>query len=216
MDKEDRDNFRTIANQSAGQQQGYKSRGSHGGLDPDSCLTMARQICGSYRRDEAQDPETFAAAVAVVLGDYPADIARIAADPRTGVAAAFPNGLPQVGQIKEFLDGLHKRKLYLEHLASLPKPDFNDPPRPKAGPGDWANVLVHSDAPQYPHMVERARQPGADPREFRFVRQGIWVGARWFEAPRQQLVSKTFKLLSDDDLRALYPKAPAEGQEDAA
>jgi hypothetical protein len=80
---------------------------------------MAKAISGSYRRDEAHDPETFAAALAIIFGDYPASIVQYAADPRTGVVSKFPMGLPNVGQIKEFCDGILARQERIAHYATL-------------------------------------------------------------------------------------------------
>jgi hypothetical protein len=59
--------------------------------------------------------------LALVLADYPAAVVRYAADPRTGIAKAFPNGLPNVGQIREFCDGVQSRHARLEHYAALPR-----------------------------------------------------------------------------------------------
>jgi hypothetical protein len=70
---------------------------------------MAMLICGSYRRDEAHDPDVFAAALAVVLADYTRVVVDYACDPRVGVVSRFPMGLPNVGQVKEFLDWIQDR-----------------------------------------------------------------------------------------------------------
>ena len=53
--------------------------------------------------------------------------------------------------------------------------------RPRAK--SWANVLVHSNAPQYRRMVEMAKSGKHDEREFRWDDRGIWVVLRWFEEP---------------------------------
>lgn len=210
MDKEDREHFKTMNSALAGQPQGSKS-GSSGKAsqafrhDPHSCLAKAKQIFSCYRRDEAQDPDGFAANLALVLGDYPAEIVDLVADPRTGIITVFPNGLPQLGQIKQVLDDKLSHREKLERLAALPKPERREIPRPPAGPGAWANVFVPTFAPQYQHMIERAQSGNADPREYRFAEGGIFVGLSWFDGPAK--LPKTFKPLSDDDLRALYPKA---------
>jgi hypothetical protein len=68
------------------------------------CVQQAKLIAGCYRRDEAHDPEIFAAALAVLIAEYPENIISQASDPRCGIVTEFPNGLPNIGQIKTFLD----------------------------------------------------------------------------------------------------------------
>jgi hypothetical protein len=133
MFQPDRDSFKTINSASAKQltecknksgQEQSNSRPTH-----DWCLSKARAIAGCYRRDEAHDPETFAAGLAVVLADYPAAIVEYAADPRMGVVSKFPMGLPNVGQIKEFCDGIQARQERIAHYARLgPAKPYEAPP----------------------------------------------------------------------------------------
>jgi hypothetical protein len=137
MDLEDREHFKTINLASAKQLTECKSKS---GPEPsnsrpahDWCLSKARAISGCYRRDEAHDPETFTAGLAVILADYPAAIVEYAADPRTGVVSKFPMGLPNVGQIKEFCDGILARQERMAHYASLPKAKPYEPPPVKPG-----------------------------------------------------------------------------------
>lgn len=218
MDKEDQEHFRTIREASAKPSTGSKrpEARSTSGLDQDSCLTIAKGICGCYRRDEAQDPETFAAALAIVLMDYPADIVRVAADPRTGVITAFPMGLPNVGQIRQFLEDKLTYKLKIERLAALPRADFKRLGRPAPGPGDWANVFVPAADRNYPRMVEKAKT--ADVREYRYDQAvghvGIWVSLTWLDQP--DAVKSAFKVPSMTDIEALYARHPELGEGEAA
>jgi hypothetical protein len=142
-------------------------------------------ICGCYRRDEAQDPETFAAALAAVLADYPASIVEYAADPRTGVIKAFPMGLPSVGQIGQFLDDTLARQDRINRYAALPKTKLLERPRPKAEP----NLFVPDTAHRYGAMVKRADK---EPERARYGsnvcadgvnRNGIFVPLNWYEDP---------------------------------
>jgi hypothetical protein len=123
MDYQDSDNFKTINSASVGQPTAsltqHTKENSHSRLDQASCLTAAKAISGSYRRDEAHDPETFVAALALIFGDYPESIVQYAADPRTGVVSKFPMGLPNVGQIKEFCDGVLSRQERIARYSSL-------------------------------------------------------------------------------------------------
>lgn len=214
MDRDEREHFKTMNSASVRPYSvSERAAASSSALDQGSCQKLAETICGCYRRDEAQNPEIFAAALAAVLMDYPADIVRLAADPRTGVVVSFPMGLPNVGQIRAFLEDKLSHREKLQRLASLPKPDFTHRlPRRAPGAGDWANVFVAADHPKYTGFVERAKT--GDLREFRYEhgRDGIFVSLNWFYAPSQE--AKHFKApsLSDDELRKLYPKKDSEGE----
>ena len=113
MDREDQEHFKTIANQSARPQTGLSrplsKESLQSRLDQASCLLRAKTIFGCYRRDEAHDPEMFVAALAAILGDYPAIVVDYIADPRTGVLSEFPMGLPNVGQIRELCETITRR-----------------------------------------------------------------------------------------------------------
>jgi hypothetical protein len=141
-------------------------------------------IASCYRRDEAQNPELFADALALVLGDYPANIVKIAVDPRTGVIERFPMGLPNVGQIKQYLDDLLAKRDRLQHYASLPKARQFKRALETAEP----NLFVPNDHRRYDAMAKKAEE---EPERARFdnhlcsdgvVRAGVWVSLDWFEA----------------------------------
>lgn len=212
MDREDREHFKTMNSASAEQSTGKSKAASFSALDLASCQMHAKAICGCYRRDEAQDPETFAAALAIVLQEYPLEIVRFAADPRTGVVTAFPMGLPNIGQIRQFLQDKLVQHDRLQHLASLPKVERRCLPRPVIGPGDLANVLVTKDCPIYPRLVERAKT--ADAREYRHEANGIRVALGWLDKPTQQ--ARHFKVPTIEDISHLYARqeAPADCGED--
>jgi hypothetical protein len=179
MDREDREHFRTMNSASAEHFSGRVNNSARerlpSPLDPAYCQMKAQAICGCYRRDEAQNPETFAAALAIILADYPKDIVDYACDPRTGVITAFPMGLPNIGQIKQFLDDTQNRQARMQHYAALPKPQPRALPARQAGPGDWANVLVHLGAPQYRRMLKATET--SDVRKWKHDEQGrgLWV-----------------------------------------
>jgi hypothetical protein len=71
--------------------------------------------------------------LALTFGDYPASIVQYAADPRTGVVCKFPMGLPNVGQIKEFCDGILARQERIAHYAGLGPSKRYEPPPVKPG-----------------------------------------------------------------------------------
>lgn len=217
MDRDNRDNIRTINSAATGQPNDYRTNSSGKAsqasrLDPHSCLARARRIFSCYRRDEAQDPEGFVANLSLVLADYPADIVEIAADPRTGIITAHPMGLPNVGQIREFLEAKLVRREHMERLAALPKVEKQTYfPRPAPMAGDLANVFVPSTVPIYALMVKKAEAKDANPREYRYSadanKPGIFVALNWLDDP-QGIASKKLKQisLSEDELRRLYPK----------
>ena len=122
MDTEDRDHFKTMRNPSARHLKLWRKRQKEASLqsDPDLtyCLKAATLICGSYRRDEAHNPEAFASALGTVLSDYSRQVVDYVADPRTGVSTEFPMGLPNVGQIRDFCDVIVRRM----DVLSKPKP----------------------------------------------------------------------------------------------
>lgn len=190
MDPEDLDHFKTIASASARQTNASdanlskeKSNSPH---DPVSCTMRAKAIFGSYRRDEAHDPDVFVAALALVLGDFPSTVVDYAADPRTGIITKFPMGLPNVGQIKQFLDDTLAKQERLNHYATLPKPKSIRHDKP---PISEPNLFVPDTSNRYQAMVKRA---DAEPERARYgtqrcsdgvTRSGVFVPLDWWEEP---------------------------------
>lgn len=77
-------------------------------------------LCGCYRKDEAADPQIYAAAVGAVLDEYDDEIVALVTDPRTGLASKC-QWLPTVKEvrdlceeIKESIASTAKRKRDLE------------------------------------------------------------------------------------------------------
>lgn len=146
MDQEDIEHFKTIAGASpkllTDSQRKTNKATSHSRLDQAYCLQKAKAIASCYRRDEAQNPEGFAAALSVLLSDYPKSVVDYAADPRTGVAKEFPKGLPNIGQIGELLDTLAKR---IETIAKLEKDNRVAKPfvPPPLKPGQINSIMFH-------------------------------------------------------------------------
>ena len=74
----------------------------------------ARLLFGSYRRGDANDPETYVAAIAAVLSDYSPETIRFATDPRGGISTKekFRAFMPNPGELKAFceeVEGLKRR-----------------------------------------------------------------------------------------------------------
>lgn len=140
-------------------------------------------LFGCYRRGDANDPDTYVAAIAAILASYDdADLIREVTDPRTGISATekFASFMPNAGELKIHCDGVARRKANLARLAALPAPDFSRPQLAKPGPrpGDLANAFVPATHPKYHDLVEWSRD--ADERLWRVGkshdgRDGIFV-----------------------------------------
>ena len=168
MDNEDRDHFKTIASQSVGQPIGSLRQpigeSSKSGHDQASCLLRAKAIFGCYRRDEAHDPEIFTASLAAILADYPKSIVDYAADPRTGVNTEFPMGLPNVGQIRQFLDATTRRMELLAQPVRKAVP-FTPPPKlpGQIDANEFAALVAAGKTPKA--VISRFAAPVAPARE---------------------------------------------------
>jgi len=55
---------------------------------------------GCYRKDDSHDPETYCAAVAAILSEYPSKVVDLVTDPRTGIPGRS-KWLPAVAEIRE-------------------------------------------------------------------------------------------------------------------
>ena len=87
-------------------------------------------IASCYRRDEAQNPEMFASALALVLGGYPRAVVDFVADPRTGVITEYPMGLPNIGQIQKFCDNELRRFDLMQQPRRQAVPVVHQPVKP--------------------------------------------------------------------------------------
>jgi hypothetical protein len=67
---------------------------------PSQSLQRARLLLACYRRGEAEDPETYVAAVAALLDGYPEDVRAFVADPRTGIAGKV-KFLPTLSEVRD-------------------------------------------------------------------------------------------------------------------
>lgn len=170
---------------------------------------------GCYRRGDANDPDTYVAAVAMVLSHYPVNVIKAVTDPFCGLPSKKTesgwSGLPDVADVRAFCDAEVARLEKSARYEAWPKPALRLP-KPPAGPGAFANVFVSADAPQYPVMLKRTET--ADEREWRYdkSRPGIWVALGWFDGPAQ--VAKHFKVPTNEDLLTNYGTRPA--KEEAA
>lgn len=68
----------------------------------------ARLMFGCYRKGDANDPDTYVAAVAAILADYDDDVIRRVTDPRTGIARKL-KFMPNPAEVAEECD--HAKKV---------------------------------------------------------------------------------------------------------
>lgn len=96
---------------------------------------------GCYRKGDANDPETYCAAVTAVLAQYPPDVVRLVTDPRSGLASR-QEFLPTVKEVRDACEAIvqaearayrqkqdyarqmHERRALDEKYKNQPKIDF--------------------------------------------------------------------------------------------
>jgi len=177
-------------------------------LDQAYCLRRAEWMFGCYRRDEANDPEIYCAAIAAVLSDYPRAIVEYVTDPRVGIPSRI-KWPPSVAEVMEACDAEMKRV----ETMSKPIPNFRKreymPPR--TDPGCWANCFVGPESPNYAAAVEFTKAPDTDARAWRFGEfrgiSGVWLAYPNYETIRLgggRMAGKTWQSMSDAALRAHY------------
>lgn len=107
MDKEDQEHFRTIAaaSQRPLTDSSMPAVAGSSSSRPDQayCLQRAKLLFNCYRKDEVSEPDTYCAAVALVLSDFSTHVITFATDPRTGIPAKI-KWLPSIAEIRAFLD----------------------------------------------------------------------------------------------------------------
>lgn len=149
---------------------------------------------GCYRRGDANDPDTYVAAVAMVLSKYPADIIKTVTDPYSGLPARKNengySGLPDVADVKEACEAEAVRAERIKRYAALPKPV----PRIENGlrGREVANLWVPEFSVKFPALLDRHTAMGADSPCIvedqhvcadQVVRRCIHVPLSWYERP---------------------------------
>jgi hypothetical protein len=72
-------------------------------------------LFGCYRKGDANDPDTYTAAITAILAEYAPEVIQRATDPRTGMARKL-KFLPTVAEVSEECEAA---KSYLNAVASL-------------------------------------------------------------------------------------------------
>jgi hypothetical protein len=145
-------------------------------------MERAKVLFGCYRRGDANDPDQYVASIAAVLTLYDPEIIRDVTDPRTGISTTekFASFMPNSGELKIFCDEIRERRARIAHLGSLkrsPAPQFLR----DFSPGRRANALVHTDAPQYPQVLEWAQT--ADEADWKTYERGRGIWVNWLASP---------------------------------
>jgi hypothetical protein len=200
------------------------SSGSQASMSRNQLETYAAQraalLCGCYRRGDANDPDTYIAAVAAVLAMFDFDIIREATDPRLGISTSekFRAFMPNSGELKAYCDALAERKERLKKLAAIPRPvpSTHRLEAPEAPAGSWANVHVPEADRRYAKLCEWAAK-----NEPKFSRYGvssdgvpgIWVALHALDSapakPQQKPAPDWQSLkLGPETLAATFGKMP--------
>jgi hypothetical protein len=141
----------------------------------------ARILFGSYRRGDANDPDTYVMAVASVLSNYETTLIREVTDPNTGIQITerFATFMPNAGELKRYCDDVAARRANIQRLGSLPQPDFQRArlTGPMPGPAHRANVFVAGTHPRFQSFVEwAAANPETDSYYGESSKErGLWV-----------------------------------------
>lgn len=85
--------------------------------DPYTAVARAKVLAGCYRKDDAADPETYAAAISAILTEYPEDIVMRVTDPRSGLPARL-QWLPSVKEVRDACEEIAERRRQAELAAA--------------------------------------------------------------------------------------------------
>jgi hypothetical protein len=78
-------------------------------------VERTRVMFGCYRKGDANDPDTYTAAVAAILAEYPVEVIKAVTDPRTGL----PRKVSWLPTVKEVSDACDTEKKFQENRALL-------------------------------------------------------------------------------------------------
>jgi hypothetical protein len=164
----------------------------------------ARRLFGSFRKGDANDPETYVAAVLTVLMDYPDGIVNEVCHPARGLAARC-DFLPTMKEIKAACEAEAARCDRLAALSRLAQTQrrLPAPPSPPV-----ATIFTAQGFPRYDKLVRRY-EAGDRPAYLanhvcvdQVERYGIWTPFTWLDD--QPIENARFKAYSEDELRAMY------------
>jgi hypothetical protein len=187
----------------------------------------AKLILGSYRADQANDPDVYITAITHLLARYAPDIGARLTDPKDGVAGKY-KFLPTVSEVREEAEKLVTaerddayRQAELQKQWELrDRVEAEDKAEPLEyrqkvaqrilreikeayanGEAEPYNVFVPTFAPQYADMQKRGGRSGHSLDDKN--RSGVWVPLSWLQGQRR--AAEGWKQFSADELLAKYP-----------
>jgi hypothetical protein len=150
--------------------------------------SRAKFLLGCYRRDNANDPDSYVLACSLVLARYDEALIREVTDPRTGIQTTekFRAFAPNAGELKHYCDEQAAVKARIREYREWPVTNAPRLAAPPKQPGRCANLFVGEGMPRYAEMVERTKK--GDPAQWRFDgdRRGVWVSLAWWEGKRPE------------------------------
>jgi hypothetical protein len=185
----------------------------------------ASLIFGSYRADQANDPDIYVTAIAHLLSRYPESVGARMTDPKNGLAGKS-KFLPTVSEVRDEAERLveedarpirrsasiqaqlRERDDYerqgkhesLEHRRAVAERIQRELAEAfSEGRGAPYNVFVPTFAPQYRDMVARGGRPGVSLEDK--TRTGVWVPLAWLQGLRAPAKWTPF---TPEQLQAIY------------
>lgn len=144
----------------------------------------ARLLLGSYRRDDASNPDLYVQAITLVLSEFPEVCAEYVTDPRCGIQSQekFRSFPPNSGEVKAACEAEMARAARMQQPVSrhLSRP-YIAPPN---FPGCRTNMFIHEGHPNCAILREWAASGAADSRDWKndeSGRPGIWVALSIWE-----------------------------------
>jgi len=189
----------------------------------------AKLILGSYRVDQANDPEIYITAIAHLLSRYPPDIGARLTDPKDGVAGKY-KFLPSVSEVREEAERLvtaerdhahrqtelRKQMELRDQVEALEKAEPLEYRQKVAqrilreikeayatGAAEPYNVFVPTFAPQYRDMLARGGRHGVSLEDK--TRAGVWVPLAWLQTGAK--AKSSWKPFTAEQLQAIYGRS---------
>lgn len=97
------------------------------------CMKAAKLLLGCYRIGDANDPETYIAAIVRVLSVYPIDVVRYVVDPVTGLAGKC-KWLPTPAEVKQACDDIYLPRKAIEAYEERSRKQLDDRAKAEALP----------------------------------------------------------------------------------
>jgi len=227
MDEDDNPHRKMIPKASGVPSTGF-SRGSMEAMKLAS--HHAKLILGSFRADQANDPDVYITAIAHLLSRYPPDIGARLTDPKDGVAGKY-KFLPTVSEVRDEAEKLVKeerdhayrqselRKQWqlrdenerlekaepLEYRQKVAQRILREIKEAHAsGAAEPYNVFVPTFAPQYRDMLARGGRHGVSLEDK--SRAGVWVPLAWLQTGAKAK-SSNWKPFTAEELQSIYGRS---------